>query len=183
MSDYFAAGLDAEAEAQWGINAVDAAKEVQTSELSHSRLLQHVLLLGCLCKPLNCRSRRPGPRSTLVRIKTMSTARKLLSFRELWCAHQAGVGHIVFSTLEDVRKHIPEGALPALPSKRGHVVPHFESKDAVLVGAWSQCLMGERECCLVSCCFWYVFMPISERALRGCSYGTVPCPGTQGEHT
>ena len=28
VTDYFAAGLDAEAEAQWGIYAVDAAKEV-----------------------------------------------------------------------------------------------------------------------------------------------------------
>ena len=28
VTDYFAAGLDAEAEAEWGINAVDAAKEV-----------------------------------------------------------------------------------------------------------------------------------------------------------
>lgn len=50
-------------------------------------------------------------------------------------AHQAGVSHIVFSTLEDVRKQIPKGALPELPNKNGHVVPHFESKDAVLVGS------------------------------------------------
>ena len=30
VTDFFAAGLNAEKETQWGINAVDAAKEVQT---------------------------------------------------------------------------------------------------------------------------------------------------------
>ena len=45
------------------------------------------------------------------------------------------MSHIVFSTLEDVRKQIPKGALPELPNKNGHVVPHFESKDAILVGS------------------------------------------------
>ena len=39
----------------------------------------------------------------------------------MWCARQAGVSHIVFSTLEDVRKHIPKGALPERPEKaRAH---------------------------------------------------------------
>ena len=31
VTDFFAAGLDPEKEAQWGINAVDAAKEVRYS--------------------------------------------------------------------------------------------------------------------------------------------------------
>ena len=52
----------------------------------------------------------------------------------LWCVHQAGVGHIVFSTLEDVRKHIPKGTMPELSKEPGRVVAHFESKDAVMVG-------------------------------------------------
>lgn len=49
MTDFFAAGLNADKEAQWGINAVDAAKEVQKSELLHKPVLD--MLPGCLCKP------------------------------------------------------------------------------------------------------------------------------------
>ena len=48
----------------------------------------------------------------------------------------------MFSTLEDVRKHVPKGALPKRPNE--HVVPHFESKDAVLVGAVLHCPETER---------------------------------------
>ena len=46
---------------------------------------------------------------------------------------QAGVGHVVFSTLEDVPKLLPKGAMPDLTKEPGRVVAHFESKAAVLV--------------------------------------------------
>lgn len=46
---------------------------------------------------------------------------------------QAGVGHVVFSTLEDPRTLIPKGAMPELSKEPGRVVAHFESKAAVLV--------------------------------------------------
>lgn len=48
------------------------------------------------------------------------------------CA-QAGVRHVVFSTLEDVPKLLPKGAMPELTKEPGRVVAHFESKAAVLV--------------------------------------------------
>ncbi|KAK9826178.1 hypothetical protein WJX81_004436 [Elliptochloris bilobata] len=47
-------------------------------------------------------------------------------------AKEAGVGHVVFSTLEDVRKYVPKGAIPELSHAPGRVVAHFESKDAVM---------------------------------------------------
>lgn len=46
---------------------------------------------------------------------------------------QAGVAHVVFSTLEDVPKLLPKGAMPELTKEPGRVVAHFESKAAVLV--------------------------------------------------
>ena len=41
---------------------------------------------------------------------------------------QAGVGHVVFSSLEDPRQHVPKGALPELASEPGRLVSHFETK-------------------------------------------------------
>ena len=41
---------------------------------------------------------------------------------------QAGVRHVVFSSLEDPRKHVPKGALPELASEPGRLVSHFETK-------------------------------------------------------
>ena len=71
----------------------------------------------------------------------------------LLCVHQAGVGHIVFSTLEDVRKHIPKGAMPELGKEPGRVVAHFESKDAVMVGAVISLVCLCEECAWLCLCF------------------------------
>jgi hypothetical protein len=46
---------------------------------------------------------------------------------------QAGVRHVVFSTLEDPSKLLPAGALPELLAHPGYVVAHFQSKAAVQV--------------------------------------------------
>jgi len=48
------------------------------------------------------------------------------------CA-QAGVRHVVFSTLEDPSKLLPAGALPELRAHPGYVVAHFQSKAAIQV--------------------------------------------------
>lgn len=57
------------------------------------------------------------------------------------CA-QAGVKHIVLSTLEDPAKLLPEGALPELKAHPGHVVAHFQTKAAVQVHWGSACVLG-----------------------------------------
>lgn len=43
-------------------------------------------------------------------------------------AKEAGVRHVVFSSLEDPREHVPKGALPELASEPGRLVSHFETK-------------------------------------------------------
>jgi hypothetical protein len=48
------------------------------------------------------------------------------------CA-QAGVRHVVFSTLQDPSKLLPAGTLPKLKAHPGYVVAHFQSKAAVQV--------------------------------------------------
>ena len=50
MTDFYAAGLDAEREAQWGISAVDAAKEVQALKL-RQRAVTHCYHRSCLTNP------------------------------------------------------------------------------------------------------------------------------------
>ena len=49
VTDFFAAGLNADKETQWGTNAVDAAKEVQKSDLMLKPIL--AWMPGCLCRP------------------------------------------------------------------------------------------------------------------------------------
>ena len=58
----------------------------------------------------------------------------------------------MFSTLEDVRKHIPKGAMPELSKEPGRVVAHFESKDAAMVGALL--FLG---CLFALCCFEHIW--------------------------
>ena len=36
--------------------------------------------------------------------------------------------HVVFSSLEDPRKHVAQGALPELAGEPGRLVSHFETK-------------------------------------------------------
>ena len=70
----------------------------------------------------------------------------LLKVNACW---QAGIGHVVFSTLEDPRTLIPKGAMPELSKQPGRVVAHFESKAAVLVCSFMRCHKGMQICKLL----------------------------------
>ena len=51
--------------------------------------------------------------------------------------------HVVFSSLEDPRKHVPKGALPELASEPGRLVSHFETKAEIEV-CWQRAQLHER---------------------------------------
>ncbi len=106
---------------QHGRNAIDAAKQVSAPRLGPWGLSTPPLCGWCN----NARLQWPdlegaGP-----------------------CA-QAGVKHVVLSTLEDPAKLLPEGALPELKAHPGYVVAHFQTKAAIQVRRGAPCCIGKR---------------------------------------